>query len=129
MPATRPSSHRLLRLLEEWGALWNRLFALVGGVSYLMLDVAVWLFHGAFTRRVRLGRTAVVTQMLRIGVRSIGIVVLVCASIGFILALQMAPALADSSRASTYTGINFSSTLSSASPLDAARSSPASAAR
>ncbi|MHC4910765.1 MAG: MlaE family ABC transporter permease, partial [Planctomycetota bacterium] len=41
------------------------------------------------------GRSAVVTQMVRIGVRSIGIVMLVCGCIGFILALQMEPPLRD----------------------------------
>ena len=72
----------------------NNVFGLIGGVAYLISDVAVWVF-GGLTRRVRLGYSAIVTQMMRIGVRSTGIVVLVCAAIGFILALQMAPALAD----------------------------------
>ncbi len=84
-----------LRLMSIWGGLWNRSFALIGGVSYLLLDVLTWLSRAVFTRRVRLGRTALVTQMVRVGVRSIGIVMLVCACIGFILALQMKPSLAE----------------------------------
>jgi phospholipid/cholesterol/gamma-HCH transport system permease protein len=44
---------------------------------------------------VRFGRTALVSQMVRIGVRAVGIEMLVCACIGFILALQMEPPLAD----------------------------------
>ncbi|UCD76809.1 MAG: ABC transporter permease [Phycisphaerales bacterium] len=97
MPEASPPRKPVLpiRLLDEWGALWLRTFALIGGVAYLILDVSVWLLRGLFQRRVRIGRTAVVTQMVRVGVRSIGIVVLVCGCIGFILALQMKPPLAD----------------------------------
>jgi phospholipid/cholesterol/gamma-HCH transport system permease protein len=90
-----PQPGPVLRAFETWGALWNSAFTLMGGVTYLMRDVTVWLFYGAFTNKVRFGRTAIVTQMLRVGVRSIGIVMLVCACIGFILALQMKPPLAD----------------------------------
>ena len=85
----------IVRLLDEWGALWNRTFELIGGVSYLIRDVAVWLLRALAHRRIRIGRTAVSTQMVRVGVRSIGIVMLVSACIGFILALQMQPPLAD----------------------------------
>src|SRR5690242_18687858 len=84
-----------LRLLDAWGDLWLRMFELVGGVSYLIWDVLLWVFRAIFTRRVRFGRTALVSQVVRIGVRSTGIVVLVCACIGFILALQMDPPLRD----------------------------------
>jgi phospholipid/cholesterol/gamma-HCH transport system permease protein len=85
----------LLGFLERWGALWNSVFALVGGVAYLILDVLHWLTRSVVNRKVRFGRTAVVTQMVRVGTRSIGIVVLVSACIGFILALQMQPPLED----------------------------------
>lgn len=84
-----------LNLIEQWGDVWNRTFSLVGGVSYLVGDVIVWLLRAVFQSRVRIGRAALVTQMVRVGVRSIGIVTLVSACIGFILALQMEPALAD----------------------------------
>jgi len=68
---------------------------MIGGISYLIGDVIVWLFRALCTRGVRLGRTAVVTQMVRVGVQSIGIVMLVSACVGFILALQMEPPLAE----------------------------------
>jgi phospholipid/cholesterol/gamma-HCH transport system permease protein len=84
-----------LGLLEEFGAIWNRAFAMIGGVFYLMRDVLGWLTRGLLDKNVRLGRTAVVTQMVRVGIRSIGIVMLVCGCVGFILALQMKPPLAD----------------------------------
>jgi phospholipid/cholesterol/gamma-HCH transport system permease protein len=85
----------LLRSLDAWGGIWNGTFELIGGVSYLVRDVMGWLGKGLFTQRVRIGHTAVITQMVRVGVRSVGIVMLVCASVGFILALQMEPPLAD----------------------------------
>ena len=85
----------IVRLLDVWGRLWIDVFALIGGVSYLIRDVLVWVLRGLFTTRVRFGRTALITQMVRVGVRSVGIVVLVSACIGFILALQMQPPLAD----------------------------------
>jgi len=84
-----------IRALDGWGALWNQTFALIGGVFYLIHDVLKWLARALCTRRVRLGRTAVVTQIVRVGIRSIGIVMLVCGCVGFILALQMKPPLAD----------------------------------
>jgi len=70
-------------------------FGMIGGVWFIIIDVARWLTLGLFTRRVRLGTSAFVSQLLRIGVRSIGIVMLVCGSIGLILAMQMHPPLAD----------------------------------
>ena len=95
MSSGEPSTNLLIYLLDAWGALWLRTFHMIGGVYFLLEDVIVWLVRGIFTRRVRLGRTAMITQLVRVGVRSIGIVVLVNACIGFILALQMAPPLND----------------------------------
>ena len=84
-----------VRLIGAWGALWLRTFALIGGVTYLVLDVCTWVIRTVLLRRARFGRTAYVTQVVRIGVRSIGIVMLVSGCIGFILALQMEPPLQD----------------------------------
>ena len=83
-----------LRFLEVIGASALRVLDLLGGLAWLLFDVLFWLRKG-LTRKVRLGRTALVTQIVRIGVRSIGIVSLVCGCIGFILALQMQPPLAE----------------------------------
>jgi phospholipid/cholesterol/gamma-HCH transport system permease protein len=88
----------LLDMLDRWGAIWNRVFAMIGGVTWLLYDVVRWVARAVTTwgpNRVRIGRTAVITQMVRVGVRSTGIVMLVCACIGFILALQMKPPLAE----------------------------------
>lgn len=75
--------------------MWLRIFGLIGGVWYLIRDVAMWVARSLFTRQFRFGRTALITQLVRTGVRSTGIVMLVCGCVGFILALQMEPPLAN----------------------------------
>jgi len=92
---TGPPLGLLGRGLDRWGGLWNRIFRLVGGVSWLAHDVGVWIGRAITRKNVRFGRTALVTQLVRVGMRSVGIVMLVSACIGFILALQMEPPLAD----------------------------------
>jgi len=73
---------RGVAIVEQVGSLWFLLLAALG-----------WMYR-RFTRRdIRLGRVAIVAQMVRVGVASIFIVSLVSGSIGFILALQMAPPL------------------------------------
>ncbi|MHC4561648.1 MAG: MlaE family ABC transporter permease [Planctomycetota bacterium] len=64
-----------------------------GGLSYLLADTATWTFRGLFAPNVQLGRPALAAQMVRVGVRSLGIIVLVQVFIGVVLALQMAPPL------------------------------------
>ena len=97
MPQTvdQPKRPLIVRSFEQWGALWLRTFALIGGVWYLIRDVGMWVGRSLFTRKVRFGRTAFVTQLVRTGVRSTGIVMLVCGCVGFILALQMEPPLSN----------------------------------
>jgi len=75
---------KALRTIEQVGAGW-RLFA----------AALVWILRSFFNPRIRLGKRAVVTQVVRIGVRSVFIICLVSFSVGFILALQMAPTLQD----------------------------------
>lgn len=91
--ATSPRASLLLRLLDIWGDVWLRAFALIGGVSYLLRDVVAWIWRTTFGRRYRFGRSALVAQVVSVGVRSIGIVMLISCAIGVILALQMAPPL------------------------------------
>ena len=66
----------------------------IGGMAALFADTIVWCFRGLFRPGVRISRTALTTQMLRVGVDSIGIVIIVEFFIGSILALQLAPVLA-----------------------------------
>lgn len=65
----------------------------VGASVFLFGSAARWVGRAATTRRVRLGRPAMITQMVRIGVRSVFIVSLVSACVGLILAFQLSPPL------------------------------------
>lgn len=82
-----------MKLIEHWGDVWIRIFDFVGGVTTLLFDVICWLFKSVILRQVRFSRAATVAEIVRIGVRSVGIVCLVCGCIGLILAFQMAPPL------------------------------------
>ncbi len=95
MSAETPRSGALVRAIGAWGELWLSAFALIGGVAWLAFDVSVWVSRSMRRGGARLGRAAIVTQLVRVGIRSVGIVMLVAASIGIILALQMAPPLAE----------------------------------
>lgn len=65
----------------------------VGGIGYLVGDTIGWVARGLFVRGTKLGASAVASQMVRVGVRSIPIIVLVQTFMGIILALQLAPTL------------------------------------
>ncbi len=84
-----------IRAIETWGALWINVFEFLGGISGLLLDVCTWLYRSLFKRNIHFGRAAAVSQIVRIGFRSTGIVCLVCGCIGLILAFQMEPPLSN----------------------------------
>ncbi len=67
----------------------------IGGASVLLWQSSWWAWAGIVRPDVKLRRPAVFAQMVRVGVRSIPIIVLVQVFIGIILVLQMAPTLAD----------------------------------
>lgn len=75
---------RLLGILNHAGEVMNLLF-----------ESTRWLCRSVFLRRYRLGKSAIVSQICRIGVQSIFIVVLVSGAVGLILALQLSPPLDD----------------------------------
>lgn len=81
-------------VLDRWIAFWLGVFDLVGALYWLCVDTLSWLWRGMVLRQVRLGLNAITAQIVRVGVRSIAIVVLVSGSIGIILALQTSPTLA-----------------------------------
>jgi phospholipid/cholesterol/gamma-HCH transport system permease protein len=60
---------------------------------WLFVDTLHWIFRGIATRKTRLGKRAIVAQIVRIGVRSVFIVALVSGCVGLILAFQLAPPL------------------------------------
>ncbi len=83
-----------LHAFEAWGDLWLRIFEFLGGIYGLIFDVLIWIYRSVFTNKVRFSKAATISQIVRIGARSIGIVCLVCGCIGLILAIQMQPPLA-----------------------------------
>lgn len=88
------SIHRLPA--RALGALGKRVISVldhVGDSIFLLLGAIRWVLAGLFVRRVRLGRNAIVSQIIRVGVRSIFIVSLVSGAVGLILALQLSPPL------------------------------------
>lgn len=93
--ATEPRELPILRSVGRIGERWLRFQNAVGGVWFLFLDVIGWVFRAITSRRVRFGRAALVSQIVRLGVRAIAIITLLSSCIGMILALQMAPPLED----------------------------------
>lgn len=65
----------------------------LGAIAHLWWDALHWLYQSLVLRRVRFGRPAFYAQIVRVGVKSIGVICLVSGCIGLILALQMAPPL------------------------------------
>lgn len=84
-----------IRMLDTWAMLWIGTARIIGELTLLLLETTRWMHRTLILRRARFGIHATVSQLIRVGVRSIGIVVLVSGSIGIILALQTAPSLAD----------------------------------
>lgn len=80
--------------LDRWIGFWQSVFGLVGALYWLCADSLGWFWRGFVVRDVRLGLNAITAQVVRVGVRSISIVILVSGSIGIILALQTSPTLA-----------------------------------
>jgi phospholipid/cholesterol/gamma-HCH transport system permease protein len=66
-----------------------------GGLALLGAETARWTVRGLFSPRLRFDRSALTAQMVRVGIRSLGIVCLVQGFLGVILALQMFPTLED----------------------------------
>ena len=80
--------------IETIGGMVSAPLEFVGGLTWLLHDLLRWVLRSVFSRRIRFGKSAFISQMVRVGVRSISIVLIVSSSIGLILALQTAPSLA-----------------------------------
>lgn len=65
----------------------------IGAITLLFVSAAHWIIRSTYQPKVRIGRSAIVSQIVRIGVRSIGIVSLVSGCVGLILAFQLSPPL------------------------------------
>jgi phospholipid/cholesterol/gamma-HCH transport system permease protein len=64
-----------------------------GEVFYLLFDALRWVWRGVTQKKYRLGKSAIVSQTVRVGVQSVFIVAIVSGAVGLILALQLAPPL------------------------------------
>jgi len=92
-PPRPPTTSALTRGLAALGRPVNVLLAFVGALAWLTADTAASFWKTAVLRRARYGLPSQSAQIVRIGARSIPVTALVCACIGLILALQMAPPL------------------------------------
>jgi phospholipid/cholesterol/gamma-HCH transport system permease protein len=95
-PERQIRSVRLRVLLAPFSIVGGTLISAldqIGQVTWLFLDGMGWVLRSLIYRKVRIGRPALVSQTLRVGVRSVFIVSLVSACVGLILALQLAPSL------------------------------------
>lgn len=82
-------------LLSVIGERTINLLSHIGAVALLFSSATSWVIRSLYQPKVRIGRSAIVSQIVRIGVRSIGIVSLVSGCVGLILAFQLAPPLDD----------------------------------
>lgn len=98
-PTSKQTSNPLLGgwliipILEFLGRKTTTVLGQIGGMSYLLLDTLIWVWRGLTTKNVRIGKAAVISQIVRVGVRSLFIVSLVSGVVGLILTLQLAPPL------------------------------------
>jgi len=74
-------------------SLSRTVFGMLGGMYLLLADTSVSTARGLFLPSARIGREALITQMVRVGVRAVPIVMLIELAIGMILPLQMFPKL------------------------------------
>lgn len=93
IPSSSGPLGRALGLVAALGERAISLLAHIGDMVLLFGAVIRWIGRGATSSKVRRGGSAVVFQIVRVGVRSIFIVSLVSGCVGLILALQLAPPL------------------------------------
>lgn len=93
-PGAKPSN-AFIALLAQIGDIVFGVLAHVGDIWLLLAQASHWVYRASVNRKIRLGRPAIVSQIVRVGVGSILIVSLVSSAVGFILGLQMAPPLDD----------------------------------
>ncbi len=91
--AARSNSGFFTRLLRVLGERAIGTLEHIGTLWFLLIESLRWVVRRFTQKRVRLGRPAMIAQIVRVGVASVFIVMLVSGSIGFILGLQMAPPL------------------------------------
>jgi len=94
MPET--AGQRRFFLVGIFGFVVNRILDMldqIGAVFLLLIEAIRWIIRSVTRKKVRIGRSAIVSQIVRVGVRSIFIISLVSGCVGLILVLQMSPPL------------------------------------
>lgn len=121
MTTAAPSESRwltpIVAPIERLGSAVLDALELAGGVSRLAAEVVGWCFRSLVLRQVRFGYAALAQQIERIGIYSIGIIVLASAAIGLILVLQMAPPLQDFNQTDKVANVNAIAVLRELGPL------------
>ncbi|MBL8764014.1 MAG: ABC transporter permease [Phycisphaerae bacterium] len=117
-PADTPRS--IFGPVELLGERALAVVAHLGYITLLVLEMGRWVAKSVTNRKVRLGRAAIVAQVVRVGVRSIFIISLVSACVGLILVLQMAPPLDEFGRKDLVANIVGVAVLRELGPLIAA---------
>lgn len=82
------------------------IFSMLGGMSLLLGEVSSSTAKGLFISEQRISRDALITQMVRVGVRAVPIVILIQMAIGMILPLQMFPKLDEFGQSEQIASIN-----------------------
>lgn len=88
-----PAPSLVTSVIDRYWEIWGEVLGLIGSWANMLFDVLVWVVRSLIQRRARFGAQALAVQVVRVGTRSIGIVLLVSGCIGIILALQTAPSL------------------------------------
>ncbi len=114
-PAKQDSA--VVRSITGLGGFVNGQIEYVGGLAVLLAQVVGWVASSLIFRKVRFGRHAFYQQLVRIGVMSTGIIVLVSACIGLIMVLQMAPPLETFGQTDKVANINAIAVLRELGPL------------
>ncbi|MCX5663589.1 MAG: ABC transporter permease [Planctomycetota bacterium] len=92
-PSPAPTPSLVTSVIDRYWEIWGEVLGLIGSWANMLFDVLVWIVRSLIQRRARFGAQALAVQVVRVGTRSIGIVLLVSGCIGIILALQTAPSL------------------------------------
>ncbi len=92
-PSPAPTPSMVTSVIDRYWEIWGEVLGLIGSWAKMLFDVLVWIVRSLIQRRARFGAQALAVQVVRVGTRSIGIVLLVSGCIGVILALQTSPSL------------------------------------
>lgn len=84
---------RTVGVVTGLGARALNVLSHIGDILFLLFDASAVVWSSLRGRKVRLGYAAIVSQVVRVGARSLIIISLVSGCVGLILTLQMAPPL------------------------------------